>query len=219
MPLSTLRPTTTHAGPDRMSLGTALPALTSPHRGRGFTLIEVMVAVFVLSLGLLSVGALQLISKQSNFEAIQRTTATLLAQDIIERMRANPHALGAYVSYSAAGTTVGGGTRSTPAVNCDTSACDADALAAYDLWRWEQLVDGATEQAAGVDAGGVLLPIGCIMGPADGSAGTYTITLAWQGKAELSDDAKSSNTCGAGRYGANDEFRRLLSITTYIADE
>ena len=48
-------------------------------RQRGFTLIEVMIAVFVLSIGLLGVAALQLTAKKSSHQAWQRAQAVLLA--------------------------------------------------------------------------------------------------------------------------------------------
>jgi type IV pilus assembly protein PilV len=57
--------------------------------GRGFTLIETLVAVLVLSIGLLGIAALQLTSLQSNSTATQRSQATFLAYDIVDRMRAN----------------------------------------------------------------------------------------------------------------------------------
>jgi type IV pilus assembly protein PilV len=56
---------------------------------RGFTLIESLVALLVLSIGLLGVAAMQLASLQANNGAFQRTQATFLAQDIADRMRAN----------------------------------------------------------------------------------------------------------------------------------
>ena len=55
----------------------------------GFTLIESLVALLVLSIGLLGVAAMQLASLQANNGAFQRTQATFLAQDIADRMRAN----------------------------------------------------------------------------------------------------------------------------------
>ena len=58
----------------------------------GFTLIESLVALLVLSIGLLGVAAMQLSSLQSNNGAFQRTQATFLAQDIADRMRANRRA-------------------------------------------------------------------------------------------------------------------------------
>ena len=65
---------------------------------RGFTLVEAMVALLVLSIGLLGVAAMQLSSLQANNGAFQRTQATFLAQDIADRMRANRQAAldGAY---------------------------------------------------------------------------------------------------------------------------
>ena len=65
------------------------PTPNTRHRHRGFTLIEALVALVVLSIGLLGVAALQLASLQANYGASQRTQATFLAQDIVDRMRAN----------------------------------------------------------------------------------------------------------------------------------
>ena len=56
---------------------------------RGFSLVEVMVALFVLSIAMLGIAGLQITSKRANFEAVQRTTATLLAQEFLERIRSN----------------------------------------------------------------------------------------------------------------------------------
>src|SRR5262249_56408603 len=59
-------------------------------RARGFTLIEALVALLVLSIGLLGVAALQLTSLRSNPSSSFRSQATLLAYDVVDRMRANP---------------------------------------------------------------------------------------------------------------------------------
>lgn len=59
---------------------------------RGFTLIETLVALLVLSIGLLGVAALQLTSLRSNTSSSYRSQATFLAYDIADRMRANRQA-------------------------------------------------------------------------------------------------------------------------------
>jgi len=55
----------------------------------GFTLIEVLVAVFILAIGMLGVAALQNTSLRNNHSAYLRSQATLLGYDAIDRMRAN----------------------------------------------------------------------------------------------------------------------------------
>ncbi|MFY0992110.1 type IV pilus modification protein PilV [Halomonas sp. C05BenzN] len=53
---------------------------------RGFTLIEALIAVLVLSLGLLGVAAMQLKAVQSAHLSYHRSIATLAAQDVVERL-------------------------------------------------------------------------------------------------------------------------------------
>jgi type IV pilus assembly protein PilV len=56
---------------------------------RGFTLIEVLVAIIVLAIGLLGLAGLQLTSLKAADSAYFRSQATLLADDILDRMRSN----------------------------------------------------------------------------------------------------------------------------------
>ena len=64
----------------------------------GFTLIEVLVAVVVLSIGILGLASLQTVSLNFNSVASQTSQATVLAYDMADRMRANREAAraGAY---------------------------------------------------------------------------------------------------------------------------
>jgi len=62
-----------------------------PHKNQhGFTLLEVLIALLILSIGLLGLAALQTVGLRSNQMATMRTQATLIAYDITDRMRANP---------------------------------------------------------------------------------------------------------------------------------
>jgi type IV pilus assembly protein PilV len=56
---------------------------------RGFSLIEILISVLVLSIGVLGMAALQLNALKSNQTAAVRSHATFLAYDIADRMRAN----------------------------------------------------------------------------------------------------------------------------------
>jgi type IV pilus assembly protein PilV len=60
-----------------------------PHRGKGFTLLEVLVALLVLSIGLLGLAGLQTFSLRNNHSAFLRSQAVSLAYDAIDRMRSN----------------------------------------------------------------------------------------------------------------------------------
>ena len=63
------------------------PKLAAPTRQRGMTLIEILVAIVVLSIGLLGLAGLQLKGMQVNQGSIYRWQAAMLAEDIADRMR------------------------------------------------------------------------------------------------------------------------------------
>ncbi len=181
---------------------------------RGFTLIEVLVTLLIFSFGLLAVAGLQTISKKANYDALQRTTASLLASDLIERMRANGRMLSEYVL--AEGVTLGGGTLGAAPVDCTAANCNATQMAWYDLAEWEQALDGAAELVDATPTGGLVSPQACIEGPIGGAAGTYTVSIAWRGVTPLSNPI--IHACGedSALYGDANEFRRILTISTYI---
>lgn len=55
----------------------------------GFTLVEVLVAVVILSIGLLAVAGMQTTSLRGGGNALYRSQAVLACEDILDRMRAN----------------------------------------------------------------------------------------------------------------------------------
>lgn len=183
----------------------------------GVGMIEVLVALLIMSVGFLNIAALQTTAKKSNFDSLQRTSAVILARDILEKMRANPVELDSYLTSAA-----GGGSLSTPGKVCSTGdRCTTGQLAVYDLWLWEQAMDGMSESrtldGSATNTGGLVNPTGCITGPGGGAAGVYTITIVWRGLNELTN--VSTNTCGVGtgQYGVNEEYRRISVINTFIS--
>ena len=72
----------------------------------GFSLLKVMVAMLVLSIGLIGIAGLQMAGLRSNQNAFLRSQATILASDIIDRMRVNTQGVqnGNYNSINTAGT-------------------------------------------------------------------------------------------------------------------
>ena len=81
----------------------------------GFTLLEVMIALLILSIGLLGIAALQANSLKVNHGAYQRSQAIFLAYDMMDRLRANRTAALAGQCDIALGATLGG-----------TDMCDTD---------------------------------------------------------------------------------------------
>jgi type IV pilus assembly protein PilV len=77
---------------------------------RGFTLVEVLVTLVIMSIGLLGLAALQLTSLKANHGSATRTQAVYLAYDIIDRMRANPTAVTAGSYNTTIGAVPTGGT-------------------------------------------------------------------------------------------------------------
>ncbi len=61
-------------------------------RQEGFTLIEVMIALAVLTIGILTVMAMQVRSIGGNADAMHRTQALTIGQDAIERIMGSPYA-------------------------------------------------------------------------------------------------------------------------------
>lgn len=61
-------------------------------RARGFTLIEVLVALFVLAVGLLGLASMQMNANKANANSGKTTRAVMIAQDRIEMLRTAPFA-------------------------------------------------------------------------------------------------------------------------------
>jgi type IV pilus assembly protein PilV len=94
---------------------------------RGITLIESMVALVIISIGMLGIAGLYLSSLQAGRSANLRIQAVNLATEMADRIRANREGKAAYVL--AAGTLP-------TAVACSASACTPAQLAQSDQNIW-----------------------------------------------------------------------------------
>ncbi|PKO33297.1 MAG: type IV pilus modification protein PilV [Betaproteobacteria bacterium HGW-Betaproteobacteria-7] len=81
--------------------------ISLPNHQSGLSLIEVLVAIVVISFGLLGVASMQITGIKNNQSAYYRSTATFLGYDMLDRMRANKKALIAG-SYDTGGSFVNG---------------------------------------------------------------------------------------------------------------
>jgi type IV pilus assembly protein PilV len=108
------------------------------HRQHGFTLLELLIALLVLSIGLLGLAALQTIGLRSNQMGSMRTVATQTAYDITDRMRANPDGMTIANQYYVLGT---GDATPGIATDCDAEACNTQELADFDLGQWRTRIN------------------------------------------------------------------------------
>ena len=122
-------------------------------RGGGFTLVEVLIALVVLSIGMLGIAALYLESLRASRAALVRTEAVTLASDIADRIRANRNPLNAYDC---------GGT-------CDANE-GGNAVAIADLNAWRAAV------AAQLPGGTTSITYAAA---AANATNIYTVTIGW----------------------------------------
>jgi type IV pilus assembly protein PilV len=160
------------------------------NNSKGFSLVEVLVAVFVLAIGLLGLAGLQAKSLQFNHSAYQRTQATILAYDIIDRMRANLSEArnGSYDIAKADGPPT--------ATNCQASGatCSTATMVDFDLAQWKCSIGSydTNTQCTGFDIEGALLEgKGFVATNGD----IITVTIEWvDDRTKEGDDRKTTFT-------------------------
>ncbi len=140
-------------------------ALTTRHRATpqsGFTLFEVLIALLILSIGLLGLAGLQAIGLRNNHRAYLRTQAVLQAYDILDRMRANMQGVtaGDYDSITTPVPSIPACAAASPPVSCTPAQ-----MAQYDSYAWN------TENAALLPGGS-----GTVTRLANGD---YQVTINW----------------------------------------
>jgi len=126
-------------------------------RQRGFSLVEVLIALIIMSVGMLGIAGLYVQSMQAGRTSMFRHHAVTLAGDVADRIRANPRA---GISYAGLGADKG-------CVATGTDCNEAE-MAAHDIFIWDQQV---------VDT----LPNGDVAVAFDDTVvpPVYTITVAW----------------------------------------
>ncbi|WP_205287725.1 type IV pilus modification protein PilV [Luteibacter yeojuensis] len=149
----------------------------SPRAQRGVSMIEVLVAVLIFTIGLIGLGGLLITATKSNASALVRTQVTFLANSMADRMRANP--LGLWnAKYDSTNYPISG---TLPVCDASKGCAPAD-VALRDQIVWSQQLKDSLP-AVGPTS------IQCVKGanPPDSSLyskrppynGTCTMTITW----------------------------------------
>ena len=137
--------------------------MTNFRKSRGFSLVEVLIALVIMSIGMLGIAGLYVHSMQAGRTSMLRHHAVTLAGDIADRIRANPTAGAAYAAAA-------GADNNCVAMSAD---CDVAQMAGHDILLWQAqaldflppMNDGSQQVVVAFNAG--TLPQ------------SYTITVRW----------------------------------------
>lgn len=129
----------------------------------GFSLVEVLIALIIMSVGMLGIAGLFVQSMQAGRTSMFRHQAVTLAGDVADRIRANPRAGIAYAGFGADHNCVGQG------VNCSEAQ-----MAANDILIWDQ------EALDSLPNGDVIVAFDDAVSPP-----LYTITVQWTEPGEV----------------------------------
>ncbi len=147
------------------------------NRQKGFTLVEVLVALVILSIGLLGVAGMQINGMKGNHNAFLRSQGLQYAYEVLDMMRANRTAAisATYTAnYSIASDK-----------NPTTEGKTGVALA--DLLEWRRGLSGASNPSSGLPGG-----LGAIAVTANAdNTWTVNITVSWS-EGRLADDTTPS---------------------------
>lgn len=156
---------------------------TTHCRQAGFSLIEVLVTLVVLSIGLLGIAGMQASGLRNNHAAYTKTQATNLAMDMAERIRANPRGQAEYAGFNS---------NNAPADSpgCISAGCSPAQLASHDKFEWSQPLNAVTKP---------VLPAG--RGIVTQNGNQFVVTILWR---EIAYEGMTPNKCDGFDAEADD---------------
>ncbi len=149
-------------------------------RQLGTSMVEIVITIFIISFGLLGLGALQINAMKFQKTASQRSEATQSAYDLSERIRANGKGViaSSYEYTTAYATTI----KKRPAIpECARTKCTSDELANIDLAQWLRNLSDRLHGGAGYVF--------------RNSSGGYDVTVMWREQNDLSSASDLDPAC------------------------
>ncbi len=141
---------------------------------KGQTFIEALIALVIMSIGILGIAGMQVLSLQQNRAALFRAEATQLANDLMDRLRVNTGII--YTALMDADPT--------SAISCNVNSCTPVQMAAFDIAQWKCSINsvdtaGVTFTTCDVNNYNITgsLPLGA--GSVALVAGVVEVTIQW----------------------------------------
>ena len=192
---------------------------------RGFSLLEILVSILLMTIGLL--GLLGVLGKAqvAELESYQRAQALILAGDMVDRINANRTGADCYnfTTNNGNGSPWAGApssAASAPAVICSSSvsAAAVRARATADINEWHAALNGAGEQLNGTDVGAMIGARGCVSYDTAANPKVFRVSVSWQGMTDTISPTSvdSAFTCATNQYGTEAK-RRTVSLTFPVA--
>jgi type IV pilus assembly protein PilV len=174
-------------------------------RARGFTLVEVLVSLVILSIGLMGIAKLMLLSSHSNDSAYLRSQATDLAYEMLDYMRSNSVQAGTNGTPQYAYNTAAATAATDPGFTCFVPTAPCANLAAYDVYQWKLRLNA---NSGVVPAGALPNGQGSVAAAtaANGQT-TVTIIVSW-------DDTVAQETLNPGAPAAAN--RQSITLETIL---
>lgn len=193
---------------------------------RGFSLIEVLVAITVVVIGLLGLAGMQARAQLAEFESYQRAQALVLLYDMMDRINNNKATASCFAATTS--STFYGDASNPPALACSVSNPANNSLAIASMTQWHNLLQGSAELkgASATQVGAMIGARGCVTydlnteylnaatGVNIGGTGEYTIAVSWQGMVSTFAPTK---TCGGATEYGSETMRRTVWATMRIA--
>lgn len=162
-----------------------MKSLRAIRRARGFSLMEVLVALIVLSVGLLGIAKMQGLALSSTTVASARSLAAIEASSLADAMHANRVYWASNAPTAAAVTVSGNAVSGGPTAGTCTAACTASQLAGYDLQQWATALNALLPNDSATITCNGTTPVSC------------TIQISWYEKTvaiNAQEQAQVSNT-------------------------
>jgi type IV pilus assembly protein PilV len=165
----------------------------------GVGMVEFIVALTVFTTLATALLTTQLTGKRLLFDAMQRSQAVEMANDMLRRIQSNSLSANAYADANTADPNQ---VLTAPGTDCRSSECTSAQMAAYDLWQWERELRGALQRRSGEWVGGLLSPLACIRE----EGGVVTVVVSWEGVGLASYPARG--LCDLAGVGEGDSRRQ-----------